>query len=412
MWPRRAAGALLISLALGACSDEHPLGIEDPSLAETVTAANLGRGQGAEKAVERASLLMEIPVELTPDLHGWLSITELTVVEQLAGRQLFADGVISWIDEDGQYLAETFENHPITLTPTQQASTTNNSDWLSLQRGPAESGVCDILYLSLGPLFLDLLGLTVDLSNIELDLDALAGAGNLLGNLLCAVTSLLDLGPLAALLNLLAQINDILDAINDLLSGLDAIGNIFSGDATAALGAAGVAGTAHELSAVRVSNGEFRGAFTVTAIAWSETGETLLVDGIFDGKPHVDGKMVQVRNVAVSGVPATLVNPANEENANAMLSMQRAPNESNICDILFLDLAPTFLDVLGLTVDLSPIQLDLDAVPGSGNLLGNLLCAVTGLLDGAAGGGLGGLLQGLLQGLLDAINQLLGGLSL
>jgi hypothetical protein len=76
-----------------------------------------------------------------------------------------------------------------------------------------------------------------------------------------------------------------------------------------------------------------------------------------------------------------------------------------VCDILFLDLGPIFLDVLGLTVDLSPITLDINAVPGPGNLLGNLLCAVAGLLDG---GLLGGGLAGLLDRLLGIINNLLG----
>jgi hypothetical protein len=52
------------------------------------------------------------------------------------------------------------------------------------------------------------------------------------------------------------------------------------------------------------------------------------------------------------------------------------------CDILFLDIGPIFLDLLGLQVDLSQIVLDINAVPGAGNLLGNLLCAVVGLLDG------------------------------
>jgi hypothetical protein len=61
---------------------------------------------------------------------------------------------------------------------------------------------CEILHLDLGPLFLDLLGLQIDLSRIVLDITAQAGAGNLLGNLLCAVTGLLDSpGPLATLLN-------------------------------------------------------------------------------------------------------------------------------------------------------------------------------------------------------------------
>lgn len=49
-------------------------------------------------------------------------------------------------------------------------------------------GECPILFLELGPLFLDLLGSEVSLSQFELDTTAVAGEGNLL----CAVAGLLD----------------------------------------------------------------------------------------------------------------------------------------------------------------------------------------------------------------------------
>jgi hypothetical protein len=49
---------------------------------------------------------------------------------------------------------------------------------------------------------LDLLGLQINLSQIVLDITAEAGAGNLLGNLLCAVANLLnDPSGLTRLLN-------------------------------------------------------------------------------------------------------------------------------------------------------------------------------------------------------------------
>ncbi|MFF5075831.1 hypothetical protein ACFY36_02185 [Actinoplanes sp. NPDC000266] len=66
---------------------------------------------------------------------------------------------------------------------------------------------CRILDLTLGPLHLDLLGLTVDLNQVHLVINAVSGAGNLLGNLLCAIVGLLDgtptAGQLAAILNFL-----------------------------------------------------------------------------------------------------------------------------------------------------------------------------------------------------------------
>jgi hypothetical protein len=78
--------------------------------------------------------------------------------------------------------------------------------------GPAGSGevtaqaVCNILTLNIGAIHLDLLGLVVDLSPIDLVIDAVSGPGNLLGNLLCAVAGLLDpSNPLANFLNALLE---------------------------------------------------------------------------------------------------------------------------------------------------------------------------------------------------------------
>lgn len=72
------------------------------------------------------------------------------------------------------------------------------------------------------------------------------------------------------------------------------------------------------------------------------------------------------------------------------------------CTILDLDLGPLHLDLLGLVIDLNEIQLDITAVPGAGNLLGNLLCAVAGLLDR----------DGPLTGIAALLNRLLAGLGL
>jgi hypothetical protein len=67
------------------------------------------------------------------------------------------------------------------------------------------AATCQVLNLVLGPLHLDLLGLVVDLNQVHLVITAVQAAGNLLGNLLCAITHLLDgtptAGGLAALLN-------------------------------------------------------------------------------------------------------------------------------------------------------------------------------------------------------------------
>ncbi|MWG34684.1 hypothetical protein [Halomarina oriensis] len=73
------------------------------------------------------------------------------------------------------------------------------------------------------------------------------------------------------------------------------------------------------------------------------------------------------------------------------MSADGVANEDEGTEVLFLDLKGLDLNLLGLDVTLSELVLDVSAVEGDGNLLGNLLSAVTGLLDG----GLGSLLDGL-----------------
>ena len=73
---------------------------------------------------------------------------------------------------------------------------------------------CEILRLSIGAINLDLLGLQVSLSPVLLVITAVPGAGNLLGNLLCAIAGLLDgVGPLAQIVNLLNQLLALLAAL-------------------------------------------------------------------------------------------------------------------------------------------------------------------------------------------------------
>jgi hypothetical protein len=117
----------------------------------------------------------------------------------------------------------------------------------------------------------------------------------------------------------------------------------------------------------------------VTELAF-ENGQ-LLLSGVLSG------------TTTTAGVTTAFTQTVTDVVANLFGRQQR-------CGILFLDLGPIFLDVLGLEIDLSQITLDIDAVAGPGNLLGNLLCAIVGLLD--QGGPLAGITR-----LLDQINALL-----
>ena len=93
--------------------------------------------------------------------------------------------------------------------------------------------------------------------------------------------------------------------------------------------------------------------------------------------------------------------PVQVANATGAKSAQ-IPPLPNACTILNLTIQPINLNLLGLSVRTSRIDLRIDAVRGPGNLLGNLLCGLTGILDPTA---LGGATAGQLASILNAILQ-------
>jgi hypothetical protein len=92
------------------------------------------------------------------------------------------------------------------------------ADLLAKLDGASQEGLqqtCPILNLVLGPLDLNLLGLHVTLNEVNLVIEAIAGAGALLGNLLCAIAGLLDPG--GTLTGLLGQLAGLLNQIIGIL---------------------------------------------------------------------------------------------------------------------------------------------------------------------------------------------------
>lgn len=79
--------------------------------------------------------------------------------------------------------------------------------------------------------------------------------------------------------------------------------------------------------------------------------------------------------------------------------LQTATDEGK-CDVLYLDIQPITLNLLGLEVLTSPITIDVNAIPGEGNLLGNLVCSLAGLLDGT---------PDAIAEITDQLNQILSG---
>jgi len=211
MFTRVPALALVAACLVAACSD-HPTAPKTP----TPNSPSLSRGEGAgaaHAADQRAALLTNVPVAGTlvggGTFTGTLTATKITMDQ--ATRQLTLTGVLNGTAIQGTGAIVDVVNQTFTTALSIHRPGTASSSSL-IQ--PAAQASCGILDLVLGPLHLDLLGLVVDLNQVVLDITAVSGAGNLLGNLLCAVVGLLDLpGALAA-------ITHILDNINNILSGL------------------------------------------------------------------------------------------------------------------------------------------------------------------------------------------------
>ncbi len=303
--------------------------------------------------------------QLLNGLLGNLSLTSGLALNRVEGSTS-ADGsfvgsaLITDIamDNAGKLLISGLLSGTVTRSDKTTAPLSNFPFTTSLNLS-GQNNQCDILNLDLGPLFLNILGLTIDLSPVALDIAAQPGEGKLLGNLLCAVAGLLDPG--TALSGLLSQLTSLL---NGQLSGLPASGPLSDG-------------------------GTFSGTMDVTGFSLNQAGD-LVVNGLLNGTATPNGGQAQpIRNQPFSTT------------GNLLKSTQRALVS---CGILNLDLGPLNLDLLGLTVDLSAVALDINAVPGAGNLLGNLLCAVAGLLDDTAAA------SSLLNGLLGIVDSLLNGL--
>ena len=102
---------------------------------------------------------------------------------------------------DGQLVATGLLTGVLSTVTAAGTTTTSVARTVTIPAAVTQA-TCDILHLDLGPLDLNILGLQINLSQIVLDITAQSGAGNLLGNLLCAVANLLNSpGPLADLLN-------------------------------------------------------------------------------------------------------------------------------------------------------------------------------------------------------------------
>jgi hypothetical protein len=110
--------------------------------------------------------------------------------------------------------------------------------------------------------------------------------------------------------------------------------------------------------------GTFAGTFTPQKFS--------VVNGVLDATGLLKGTLTDADGTQLGTVSQTATMPVDT----------KAAADPAACGILNLTLGPLNLNLLGLVVTLNQVHLTITAVPGAGNLLGNLLCAVAGLLNG------------------------------
>jgi hypothetical protein len=183
---------------------------------------------------------------------------------------------------------------------------------------------------------------------------------------------------------------------------LTVVGSLLSGGAATAQGSAKTTTVAH--SAVgsmtskivgTTSKGQrVTGSFVPLSVTNKSGTEKVrgLVQGVVHKKDGSTETFATLKSLSVQSVGGT------------PLSGKAAVSGRATCNVLNLVLAPLDLNLLGLQIHLNQVVLNIVAVSGAGNLLGNLLCSVTHLLDGG--------LSGIFGQLATLLNQILAALGL
>jgi hypothetical protein len=217
-FPATSAIALTVAFGLAACNTDSPTGPQ----VNTPQTGQFDR-QGPKTGGESLDFNVSGPLSRAGDVVGSFVGTfhvtkfgfdqatrQLTVTGILNGTETFADGTTAAVTD----LVVTTN---ATLKKGSQVSSTAMPFQFASTSTYQFAASCGILLLDLGPLHLDLLGLVVDLNEVVLDITGQTGAGNLLGNLLCALTGILDIpGAIAGIIQLIDRINTLLGAIGGL----------------------------------------------------------------------------------------------------------------------------------------------------------------------------------------------------
>lgn len=146
-------------------------------------------------------------------------------------------------------------------------------------------------------------------------------------------------------------------------------------------------------------------ALAPVSLAYAQTTNPLKNISVTDTAGNLTNGVFSVERFAVKGGKIVAIGKLTGNTANGAVNqtVEMPVNIANAtCEILSLQLGPLDLNLLGLRIQLSQVNLDITAEQGSGNLLGNLLCQVAKIFD-SPGRALGRL--------ANLLNQILGALG-
>ena len=256
-----------------------------------------------------------------------------------------------------------------------------------------------LITLNLNPLDIKLLGLEVQTNQIQVNVSAQPGQGALLGNLLTDATSLLNIQTVNnALNNVLASVVSLVNSVSLNVGGVNTGGKLAHARhaATTPVLSLFVAPVHLNLLGALVDTSPIQ--LTITA----HSGPGLLLGNVVTDLAHLfDPPLPSKLDLNfVNSQLHKLLRQLDLDTPGIGSSPTTAPSSVGQGDrILSLTLAPIDLNLLGLVLKTSQIQVNADAHKGKGDLLGNVL---TDLLNTV------GATPATLRALNDNLNGLLG----
>lgn len=130
------------------------------------------------------------------------------------------------------------------------------------------------------------------------------------------------------------------------------------------------------------------------------------IAGLLDRGVPLNTILARLSPTQTSQLTSGLTDLLNQALNNLNQATVQTVDKTGACPILHLALGPLNLNLLGLVVQLDncnngPVTVDVTAIPGAGNLLGNLLCGVLALFN--PGATLQAIFQAVLQAILNAL---------